>query len=79
MKIITNYKETHDEFRKDRVERISESLGELNKSFKLNLNGFKRCLFELNVAGCQQLFENIGSLKYPVLQPSEAMRNATLS
>lgn len=58
---------------------ISEHLSEYNKSFQLNLNSFKSCIFTLNVAGCQERFENIGALKYPVYQPSPALRNATVS
>lgn len=63
--MVMNYRDNR-EFNKEKALMISQHLSEFNKSFQLNLNSFKSAIFTLNVAACQEVFESIGALKYPL-------------
>ena len=52
----------------NKIERMSEEFLNINKTFDSPFHQFKHCNINLNPQIANQMFEQIGSLKYPVVQ-----------
>jgi hypothetical protein len=52
----------------NKLERLSEEFQNINKTFDSPFHQFKHCNVNLNPQIANQMFEQIGSLKYPVVQ-----------
>jgi hypothetical protein len=51
-----------------KIERLEEEFLNINKTFDSPFHQFKHCTVSLNPQIANQMFEQIGSLKYPVVQ-----------
>ena len=51
-----------------KIERMEEEFSNINKTFDSPFHQFKHCTVSLNPQIANQMFEQIGSLKYPVVQ-----------
>lgn len=64
---ITNITE-NKQSNSNKLERLSEEFLNINKTFDSPFHQFKHCNVNLNPQIANQMFEQIGSLKYPVVQ-----------
>ena len=51
----------------NKLERLNEEFLNINKTFDSPFHQFKHCNINLNPQIANQMFEQIGSLKYPVV------------
>lgn len=51
----------------NKLERLEDEFGSINKTFDSPFHQFKHCNVSLNPQIANQMFEQIGSLKYPVV------------
>ena len=64
---ITGLKESQIQ-NESKLERLEEEFISINKTFDSPFHQFKHCTVGLNPQIANQMFEQIGSLKYPVVQ-----------